>query len=226
MAFANPSQQFRYTEDPAAGAKVTDAAGLRSFLGGAAWWDLCSEADLRKNSDSPGSIKNETADCRFWGDDTSCSDKTNKVCCSGECQDAPCVPSAGVAEYQAGQAAGDEAAIRSRLGDIIKKSPCQGSNTVNCANVAGLPELTITTLLEAATNCNACITITGGTEAGHVSHRPGRNVVDIAYSQAAISAIEAVGVRQANPNFSTGYTCEANGGPSACNTAQWLHVEL
>ena len=226
MAFANPSNQWGYTEDAAEGAKVTDAAGLRGFLGGAAWWDLCSEEDLRKNSDTPGSVNNTTADCKFWGDDTSCSDKENKVCCSGTCQDAPCVPNIGVASYQAGQAAEDEAEIRARLGNIIQKNPCQGTNTVGCANVAGLPELTIVKLLEAATHCTDCIVITGGTEPGHVSHGPRKDVVDIAYSQNAKNALEAIGVRQAMPNFGKGYTCEANGGPSACDAAQWLHVEF
>jgi len=89
-----------------------------------------------------------------------------------------------------------------------------------------LPELTITTLLDAASKCSNCIIITGGTEGGHVSHGPGLNVIDIAYSPAAISALEAAGVQKANPNFTRGYTCEANGGPSSCTTAQWLHTEL
>ncbi|OJI06535.1 hypothetical protein BK004_02960 [bacterium CG10_46_32] len=92
MAFTNPSSQLGYATSPEQGAKVTDSAGLKGFLGGVAWWDICNEADLRANGDAPGSIQNETADCKFWGDDTLCSDKNNKVCCSGTCQDAPCAP--------------------------------------------------------------------------------------------------------------------------------------
>ncbi|MBI1961228.1 MAG: hypothetical protein HYS45_00830 [Parcubacteria group bacterium] len=244
MAFANPSSQFRYSEDPAAGKKVTDAAGLRGFLGGAAWWDLCSEADLRTNSDNPGSVKNETADCKFWGDDTSCSDKSNKVCCSGVCQDAPCVPSAGVAAPTripaapgVPGAAGDEAATRSQLGTIeINKSPCPDINTsLNCTSVAGLSQSTINKLIEADGICGGCIIITGGTERGphaeNTTHgRP--NVVDIGNSQDARTALEQMGLVRMT-SFQSGYAmgsnwfiCDTAGQAVSCSTASHLHVEF
>lgn len=85
LAFANPSTQFGYTEDKTEGAKVTATAGLKGFLGGVAWWDICNEADLRANGDQAGSVKNQTADCKFWGDGTPCKTDRKSICFSGLC---------------------------------------------------------------------------------------------------------------------------------------------
>lgn len=63
-------------------------------------------------------------------------------------------------------------------------SPCSGTHT-NCTTVVGLPPAAangVVALKQACTACNGSgdVTITGGTEGGHVSHGPNQPVIDLA----------------------------------------------
>ena len=84
IAFANPSNQFGYEPNPPDEA-VAATGGLGDFLGGTAWWNLCNEAELRANGDQSGSVKNITADCKYWGDGTPCKSDRKSICFGGSC---------------------------------------------------------------------------------------------------------------------------------------------
>ena len=68
----------------------------------------------------------------------------------------------------------------------INKSACTDAQMSqlkpSCTNVVGLPQTTINMLLSLKLACGCDITITGGTEPGHVSHGQGRAPVDLALS--------------------------------------------
>ncbi len=229
MILATPSGLRSYEAQTQVGDTPAKRAGsLANFLE-MPWWTICNADELKKQNGAAAFPS--TANCAYWGDGTSCSETQNKICCAGACQSGECVQVASLPSFQApGVGGGDEEAVRDQLrasGVRIEKDPCQGSQTVGCANVAGLGERAIAGLASAAQYCNGCILITGGTEPGHVSHGLGLSVVDVAYSPAAISALGSAGIQRANPNFSRGYTCEANGGPiDDCSKATWLHVEF
>ncbi|MDA1335178.1 MAG: pilin [bacterium] len=98
--------------------------------------------------------------------------------------------------------------------------------------VEGLPPNATNKLIEIQGNCSSgnCVTVTGGTEAGHVSHGPGRAIVDLRYSDETIQALSASGVAPAN--FGTGFTCETASGsavpcvPSNSGIITHIHVEF
>lgn len=171
-----------------------------------------------------------------------------KRCCRGACVVGECVTEQITRTVtEARQPTGvpgvtlditDEQAVREYLagGGVLlqnNKPSCSASDP-KCegkANVAGLPITTLNTLKEANGKCPTtspnCIIITGGTENGHSSHCPGRNVVDIDYSEEARQALEDAGIHLALAYFAMGYTCEKNGrGVSCFNNPEWLHIEI
>ena len=84
-----------------------------------------------------------------------------------------------------------------------------------CTTLAGMPGSVITGLNNLSSSCGGnCITITGGTETGHLSH--GENIanVDVRYSPEVIEALKVRGLRgDVNYQGRPTYTCEpATGG--------------
>lgn len=62
----------------------------------------------------------------------------------------------------------------------VYADPCQGTQTSNCVNLNGLPEIAQVGLKNLALDCPKCnIIITGGTEGGHKTHGVGRPMVDL-----------------------------------------------
>lgn len=182
-----------------------------------------------------------------------------KRCCSGECADAECITEQEirtVSQYPT-QPSGpsvpagtldinNEESVRKYLKDNgvylqNNKPSCPiGDNVcLGKANVAGLSQSTLDSLIKANKICQ-CIVITGGTEAGHLSHGLDHpNTVDVDYSTGALRALLATGVNYSG-NFGTGSTCEGcwkEGEVKKCGkldkcdqeaglTAKWIHVEF
>ncbi|TSC70549.1 MAG: hypothetical protein CEO12_270 [Parcubacteria group bacterium Gr01-1014_46] len=75
----------------------------------------------------------------------------------------------------------DDASVRATLVGIgINHPPCLAGETQGCTNVNGLPAGAVTGLLTLKKACNGCtIMITGGTEGGHATHGPGKQIVDL-----------------------------------------------
>lgn len=77
-----------------------------------------------------------------------------------------------------------EANMRTALASIPisinNATPCTGGNRTGCTNVGGMRDETLQMLTALRSNCSGCdITITGGTEDGHVSHGVGKLPVDL-----------------------------------------------
>lgn len=76
----------------------------------------------------------------------------------------------------------DDDRIRRRLaaeGVTVNATACASGQTRGCTNLNGLPESAITGLISLDSTCSGCVVITGGTEGGHRSHRPGASIVDL-----------------------------------------------
>lgn len=76
----------------------------------------------------------------------------------------------------------DDQTIRQRLAGsqiTVNANPCANGQTRGCTNLNGLPENAITGLTALRNACNCPLVITGGTEGGHSSHKPGVPIVDL-----------------------------------------------
>jgi len=91
--FATPAQyaSFETATSTDTDNNVARQGNLKRFLG-IAWWDVCNENELREKNGAALDNKNSTADCKYWGDGTACSeiDKINndgfvKMCFNGKC---------------------------------------------------------------------------------------------------------------------------------------------
>ena len=106
---------------------------------------------------------------------------------------------------------------------------CSDPNNRSCTSLEGIPRGAITNITGIQTLCNCGITISGGTETGHLSHGQGLPVVDFNYSDALLRGIRAAGYN-ADTNFSRGATCEPPGRPGvamACGPGTGhIHMEL
>jgi len=240
FTFAVPSDKQGFAETESEKTEQDKFGSLKNFLG-VAWWNICDEKELveKKGIDT---AQGSTANCKYWGDGTPCDQ--GKACCVGECKPAPCVPPASIkkyvkTQYDSSDQGIEEKKIRTELRDggvIIHKEECIGGNTTNCANVAGLPQKSINKLIEAAGRCNSnsCqIIITGGTEGGHNTHGPGKDIVDIDYSSKVVEVLQAIGLKK-DANFGEGFTCEKfiiekekrKGIKTNCigGGAEWIHI--
>ena len=75
-----------------------------------------------------------------------------------------------------------DASIRAQLASnniSVNKPVCSDPSQTNCTTVGGLPASTLTMLSSLRSQCTGKIEITGGTEAGHLSHGPNKTPVDI-----------------------------------------------
>jgi hypothetical protein len=138
---------------------------------------------------------------------------------------------------------GADATIRSQLasdGITINKADCPTQTSTNCTSLDGLPSTAVTGLESLQTSCKTasggtgCVVVTGGTEAGHVSHGQGIATVDVRYNSQVYAALQQSGLTYA-PNFAGGsgvrgnYTCEAGGSvavPCDGSSAVSIHIQF
>jgi len=79
----------------------------------------------------------------------------------------------------------NDAAVRSQLANLpsggigVNKNVCPTTQHKVCTSLGGLHPDTISMLAELRNTCSGKITVSGGTEAGHSSHGPGRTPVDL-----------------------------------------------
>lgn len=91
-----------------------------------------------------------------------------------------------------GAAGGTDATVRAQLlaaGISVNKSNCPTPADTNCTSLDGIPTSTITNIIKlknacVASNSSCSVTITGGTEAGHSSHGPGKPRLDVSTNAA------------------------------------------
>ncbi|MEI9966467.1 MAG: hypothetical protein WDN67_02305 [Candidatus Moraniibacteriota bacterium] len=75
-----------------------------------------------------------------------------------------------------------DASARTKLqqnGIGVNKANCSSSGQTNCTSLDGIPSSTIAWLIDVKRECGCNLVVTGGTEAGHATHGPGRAAVDI-----------------------------------------------
>ncbi len=79
----------------------------------------------------------------------------------------------------------NDPAVRSQLASLpnggitVNKKVCVTPVQTSCTTVGSLPSETISMLSSLRSDCPGAIMVTGGTEAGHKSHGPGRSPVDL-----------------------------------------------
>jgi hypothetical protein len=79
----------------------------------------------------------------------------------------------------------NDATVREQLrnlpngGITVNKKVCNNPTQTSCTTVGGLPSETLAMLSSLRSACGGVISITGGTEAGHRSHGPGKSPVDL-----------------------------------------------
>jgi hypothetical protein len=82
----------------------------------------------------------------------------------------------------------DDPAMRAQLaalpngGISVNKSVCINPTQTSCTTVGGWPSQTPSMLAQLRSACSGTITVSGGTEAGHSSHGPGKAPVDLGYN--------------------------------------------
>jgi hypothetical protein len=89
----------------------------------------------------------------------------------------------------------NDPAVRAQLASLpnggisVNKKVCVTPVQTSCTTVGGLPQETISMLGSLRSDCSGTISLTGGTEAGHKSHGPGKSPVDISlYSPGGLEA--------------------------------------
>ncbi|MFZ2500844.1 MAG: pilin [Minisyncoccia bacterium] len=83
----------------------------------------------------------------------------------------------------------------------------------SCTSLNGMPKMTINTLVDAKNKCQTCaITVTGGTEEGHLSQGFGKASVDLRYDENTYNYLTTNGDRVVR---------EAPVGDPVCGTSDW-----
>ncbi len=95
--------------------------------------------------------------------------------------------------------------ILSQAGVQINKGPCTSPGAANCTDVGELPQKSIDAIVGLKKDCgSACqVVVTGGTERGHISHGPGKNVFDLAKASSLEGYFPSVGIPNVIPQFGT-----------------------
>lgn len=112
-----------------------------------------------------------------------------------------------------------------QLGITVNKSVCSSPTATECTTVGGMHPETLIMLQSLKSTCGGSIQVTGGTEAGHSSHGPGRTPVDLGINDVTLNAC----VRNFTPGPTLGF-CKAtykNFGYIFCdekNTAAHWHI--
>ena len=107
----------------------------------------------------------------------------------------------------------EDAEIEARLSAnpyqvLVNNPPCSTGGTQGCTNVVGLPESAIVGVTTLASSCRCVVTITGGTEGGHVTHGPGLAIIDLRPTESLNNYLAQAGSvpQAANPQNGTRVT--------------------
>ena len=125
----------------------------------------------------------------------------------------------------------DDSTVRAQLkslpngGISVNRNVCNNPTQTSCTTVGGLPADTLSMLSSLRSTCSGVITVTGGTEAGHKSHGPGKYPVDLSINSPG--GLEAcIRSFSAGPSVSFCKKTYSNFGYTFCDelgTAHW-HV--
>ncbi|MEK7531039.1 MAG: pilin [Patescibacteria group bacterium] len=74
---------------------------------------------------------------------------------------------------------------------IESSGNCSDRGNSTCTSLDGIPAATVDKIIAMKKACNCEVVVTGGTEVGHISHRPGQPRVDISYSKETADYIKA-----------------------------------
>jgi hypothetical protein len=100
-----------------------------------------------------------------------------------------------------------DAAIRQQLANVgitVNNPVCTFVTQLNCTSLGGLPSDTISMLISLKQVCPGAIQVSGGTEAGHSSHGPGKYPVDLSKGNPLQSCIESFPYSSKIPKRVTG----------------------
>ena len=73
-------------------------------------------------------------------------------------------------------------------GISVNKAVCGSPSQTGCTTVGGWPSATLSMLSQLRSTCSGNIQVTGGTEAGHSSHGPGRTPVDLGIGDSTLNS--------------------------------------
>jgi hypothetical protein len=88
----------------------------------------------------------------------------------------------------------DDAAMRAQLAALpnggvrVNKKVCVTPTQTSCTTVGGWPPETPSMLAQLRNTCSGNISVTGGTEAGHKSHGPGKRPVDLSLNDSSLES--------------------------------------
>lgn len=104
----------------------------------------------------------------------------------------------------------DEREARAFLNTITgvstNKNPCPAGQTQGCANMAGIPFTVFNNLETLKQNCPSCtINISGGSEAGHVTHGVSQPIVDLSYNKNLANYIRSQDTAPVNTSLGPKY---------------------
>jgi len=93
----------------------------------------------------------------------------------------------------ASEAIREDPIIRAKLKAVnitVNKPVCSSPDKTSCTTVGGWPPSTVAMLLQLRSICDqGTIEVTGGTEAGHFTHGPGKTPVDISINKAGTDLV-------------------------------------
>ena len=98
----------------------------------------------------------------------------------------------------------NDPAVRAQLNGnniSVNKPVCGDPTQTNCTTVGGLPGVTLIMLSNLRKTCGGKIEVTGGTEAGHSSHGPGKTPVDISLGDTTLNSCIGKFSRGPEKNF-------------------------
>jgi len=114
-------------------------------------------------------------------------------------------------------ATGTDAALRAQLasaGITVNKANCATPSDTNCTSLDGMPTAAIDHLIALKNACGSGCTfvVTGGTEAGHQSHGPGKPMIDIRDDSGIRTFLQAQRTAQTYGSFGIGQICTVAAG--------------
>ncbi|MEI7749732.1 MAG: pilin [Candidatus Moraniibacteriota bacterium] len=114
-------------------------------------------------------------------------------------------------------ATGTDAALRAQLasaGITVNKANCATPADTNCTSLDGMPVSAINNLIALKNACGSGCTfvVTGGTEAGHKSHGPGKPMIDIRDDSGLRTFLQAQKSAKTYGTFGIGQICTVAAG--------------
>lgn len=112
---------------------------------------------------------------------------------------------------------------------------CLEGQTTGCTNLNGLPDNAVIDLINLKKACNCGVVVTGGTEGGHLTHGPGKSIVDLSPSSGLNAFLAATNPQASTPvggsrptvvNSLFGTFTYENTGDNGISTAPHWHVIL